>query len=198
MRLSDARPNCQSTGSLSFFSLGLALFSGACAIFAQGPRSDATAALERLRSLNGKWEGTFQWSGVRSNTGKMNASYYSTGNGSTVIENLLTEDGTPAMTTAYHLDGTDLRMTHFCAAQNQPRLKARQIDLTEGIVEFTFVDITNLRSPQAPHVVGMKMHFIDSNHIAITFDFEGDNNLSTEVIDLRRVAGRPPDPKSDR
>jgi hypothetical protein len=97
------------------------------------------AALAQLRGLAGEWEGSFEWTGARTATGKMNATYYSTGNGSAVVENL-TVDGVPSMTSVYHLDGADLRMTHYCAAQNQPRLKARQIDLAKGILDLDFVD----------------------------------------------------------
>lgn len=39
------------------------------------------AVLEKLRTLSGDWEGSFEWSGARSGKGRMNASYYSTGNG---------------------------------------------------------------------------------------------------------------------
>jgi len=109
------------------------------------------AALAQLRGLAGEWEGPLEWSGGRTDKGTMHATYYVTGNGSAVVENLGT-DGVPAMTSVYHLDGADLRMTHYCGVQNQPRLKARQIDVAKGILDFDFVDATNLRSPDAPHV----------------------------------------------
>src|SRR5438309_11983397 len=44
----------------------------------------------------------------------MNAKYYLTGNGTTVVENLIV-DGNANMTTVYHLDGADLRATHYCS-----------------------------------------------------------------------------------
>lgn len=106
----------------------------------------ASAALTQLRGLAGEWEGSYVWSGARTATGTMNVTYYETGNGSAVVENL-TVDGVPSMTSVYHLDGADLRMTHYCGAQNQPRLRARTIDLAKGILDFDFVDATNLRSP---------------------------------------------------
>src|SRR5271156_1152228 len=55
------------------------------------------AALAQLRGLAGEWEGSFEWTGARTATGKMNATYYQTGNGSAVVENL-TVDGVPSMT----------------------------------------------------------------------------------------------------
>jgi len=149
----------------------------------------AAAALEKLRALSGDWKGSFEWSGTRSDKGPMNASYYSTGNGSAVVENL-TMDGVPVMTSVYHLDGADLRMTHYCAAQNQPRLKASRIDMARGIADFALVDITNLRSPEAGHVVGLELRFLGPDHITLAFRFEGGGKSSLERIDLKRVPAK--------
>jgi hypothetical protein len=145
------------------------------------------AALAQLRALAGEWEGTLEWTGARTGTGKMNATYYQTGNGSAVVENL-TVDGVPSMTSVYHLDGGDLRMTHYCGAQNQPRLKASQIDVAKGILNFEFVDATNLRSPDAPHVFGLEMRLLSADHITVTFLFEAGGKQSREFIDLKRVS----------
>jgi len=128
------------------------------------------AALARLRTLAGEWEGTVEWTPSRTGTGPMDATYYLTGNSSAVVENL-TMGGVPTMTSVYHLDGTNLRMTHYCAAQNQPRLKAKRIDIAKGIVDFAFVDVTNLSSPEAPHVHGLEMRFLDTDHMTLTFLF---------------------------
>ena len=148
------------------------------------------AALAQLRGLAGQWEGSFEWTGARTATGKMNATYSETGNGSAVIESL-TVDGVPAMTSVYHLDGADLRMTHFCAAQNQPRLKAHQIDIAKGILDFEFVDATNLRSQDAPHVYGLEMRLLNADHVTLAFLFEGAGKRSREFIDLKRVGHKP-------
>jgi len=144
-----------------------------------------TAAFDRLSSLRGEWEGTFTWSGARNASGKMGAQYYTTGNGSALVENL-TIDGTPTMTSVYHLDGSDLRLTHFCGAQNQPRLKATAVDLDRGQITFSFVDITNLRSPTAGHVQGLEVRFLGADHVTLRFHFVADGKDSDELIDLRR------------
>jgi hypothetical protein len=112
------------------------------------------------------------------------------------VENLISE-GVPNMTSVYHLDGADLRVTHFCGAQNQPRLKAQRIDLGHGTVDFDFVDITNLRSPDAPHVHGLEIRFVDSNHVTVTFLFEGGGKESRERISLQRVEKKPARKGSD-
>jgi len=160
--------------------LALACF-GSSALFAQ--TSDKT--LEKLRSLRGDWEGTYTWSGGRNASGKMRAQYYITGNGSAVVENLIS-DGVPAMTSVYHLDGTDLRVTHFCAAGNQPRLKATTIDSDGASVTFSLVDITNLRTPASGHVEGIELKFLTPDHVTVRFRFTAGGKKSGELVDLTR------------
>jgi hypothetical protein len=153
-------------------------------------QTESAKALGEIKALTGNWNGTFQWTGGRNDSGSMNATYYVTGNGSAVVENLMNES-TPVMTSVYHLDGGDLRMTHFCGAQNQPRLKARRIDLDHGAIDFEFVDATNLRSPDAPHVHGLELHLIDPNHLTLTFLFQSGSVESREEINLKRTETRP-------
>jgi hypothetical protein len=158
--------------------------------FCEAEESNSAKAFEQLKSLAGDWEGTAEWTGARTGSYPLNAAYYVTGNGSALVENLISE-GVPNMTSVYHLDGADLRVTHFCGAQNQPRLKAQRIDLGHGTVDFDFVDITNLRSPDAPHVHGLEIHLIDSNHLTVTFRFQSGGKESRERISLQRVEKKP-------
>jgi hypothetical protein len=153
-------------------------------------QTESSKALGQIKALIGNWTGTFQWTGGRNDSGLMNATYYVTGNGSAVVENLMNES-TPVMTSVYHLDGSELRMTHFCGAQNQPRLKARRIDLDHGAIDFEFVDATNLRSPDAPHVHGLEIRLIDPNHLMLTFLFQSGSVESREEINLKRTEAKP-------
>lgn len=152
----------------------------------QGREGPAAAALARLAALAGEWEGSYEWTGGRTSHGAMNARYFTTGNGSAVVENLIT-NGVPIMTTVYHTDGPDLRMTHYCGARNQPRLKASKIDLASGALDFAFVDATNLSSPDAPHVTGFEVRFGDEDHVTLMFLFEDRGTPSRERISLQRV-----------
>lgn len=168
----------------------LAFVAGASSLGWSNVQGDSGMALTQLRGLAGDWEGSYAWSGARTATGTMSATYYDTGNGSAVVENL-TVDGVPSMTSVYHLDGTDLRVTHYCAAQNQPRLKARTIDLAKGVLDFDFVDATNLRSPDAPHVYGVEMRLLGPDHITLAFLFAAGDKRSREFIDLKRTGHGP-------
>lgn len=158
----------------------------ALACVSQAQDDSAATAFGKLKSLVGDWEGTYEWTGARIAPGSMKAAYYVTGNGSALVENLIME-GVPSMTSVYHLDGADLRMTHYCAAQNQPRLKAERTDLAHGAIDFGFVDVTNLRSADAAHVHGLELRLIDSNHITVTFLFQSGGKESRERIALKRI-----------
>ncbi|HTL79561.1 MAG TPA: hypothetical protein VL136_09155 [Candidatus Babeliales bacterium] len=170
----------------------LAIVLGCAATLAalSAEEAESSKALSEIKTLIGNWSGTFQWTGGRHDSGSMNATYYLTGNGSAVVENLMNESA-PVMTTVYHLDGRDLRMTHFCGAQNQPRLKARRINLDHGAIDFEFVDATNLRSPDAPHVHGLEIRMIDANHLTLTFLFQSGSVESREEINLKRTETQP-------
>ena len=170
---------------------GLALV---CVAHAQD--DSAVAAFGKLKVLTGDWEGTLEWTGARNGTGSMNAAYYLTGNGSALVENLIKQN-VPVMTSVYHLDGSDLRVTHYCGAQNQPRLKAKRIDLAHGAIDFGFVDITNLRSATAPHVHGLELRLTDSNHLTVTFLFQSDGRESREKIVLKRTDKKSSEKQSD-
>src|SRR5262249_54393843 len=140
----------------------------------------------RMRALAGDWEGTFEWSGGRARQGSLKASDYVTGNGSALVENLIM-DGFPTMTTVYHLDGADLRMTHYCAAKNQPRLRAGRIDEAAASVDFFFVDATNL-SANAGHVEHFFIQLVDADDVNLKFTFGGGSGKpAVESIALRRV-----------
>jgi hypothetical protein len=141
-------------------------------------------AFERLSRLVGQWKGSFQWSGGRHDSGPMVASYYLTGAGSAIVENLGT-DSTVSMTSVYHLDGPDLRMTHYCAAKNQPRLKATHGD--DRHIQFAFLDATNLASLDAPHVTGFDIQFRNDHEITLIFTFSTGGAESHERIDLTRA-----------
>jgi len=165
--------------------LWLALGCAATISALSAEQTESSKAVSQIKALIGNWSGTFQCSGGRHDSGSMNATYYLTGNGSAVVENLMNES-TPVITSIYHLDGRDLRLTHFCAAQNQPRLKARHIDLGHGAIDFEFVDATNLRSPDAPHVHGLEIRLVDADHLLLTFLFQSGSVESREEINLKR------------
>jgi hypothetical protein len=137
-----------------------------------------------IKALVGDWQGSYEWIG-KNQKGPMSATYYLTGNNTAVVEDLII-DGGVNMTTVYHIDGTDLRATHYCAAGNQPRLKATSADDDDKSLKFHMVDITNLPSPEAGHVRDLELRFTSANQITILFTFVGSGKESIERIELAR------------
>ena len=141
---------------------------------------------DRLKTLSGDWEGTFEWSEGRTGSGTLRVSYSLTGGGSALIENLIM-GGVPTMTTVYHLDGPDLRMTHYCAARNQPRLRAVRFDEGAGTAEFALVDVTNVGPKNPGHVQAFLIQLVDADHLKLRFTFGGGPARGVENIVVKRV-----------
>jgi hypothetical protein len=166
--------------------IGFLLISGCFTLLASDQGSERV--LERFKTLAGDWEGTYQWSNGRTDSGSLKATYYVTGNGSAVVENLIMGDPpTPMMTTVYHRDGADLRMTHYCATKNQPRLKAAGLEENATAIDFTFVDVTNARLGPA-YVNACHIDLSEPNRINLKFTFGGGTGKGAiENISLKRV-----------
>jgi len=67
------------------------------------------------------------------------------------------------MLTMFHLDGSDLILTHYCALGNQPRMRAEPGNDANKIV-FKFFDGTNLKSPDAQHMHQATFVLQDKDH----------------------------------
>ena len=164
--------------------LGLLLLAGSAG--AAETSAPADAAFAWLKGLIGTWHGKARWSGGRTDSYDLSAAYSATSNGSAIVENLAT-GSVPSMTSVYHEDGNELRMTHFCGVGNQPRLKASEIDEAKRRVHFKLVDITG-RTADRGHVDEVELRFPDADHLTILFTFRGSGTESLEQIDLRRAA----------
>jgi hypothetical protein len=132
-----------------FITLSLILF--AVAVPFQLVQADNSTAPDfgPLASLVGEWQG-------KDPEGKpMTASYQWTGNGTTLVETMMT---------MYHADKTGLMLTHYCKLGNQPRMRADITRDDAGTLTFSFVDITNLAQPTDPHMHKVSFTFQDQDH----------------------------------
>jgi hypothetical protein len=94
--------------------------------------------------------------------------------------------GTPyEMVTMFHMDGSDLLATHYCGAHNQPRFRFVS-GPDPNVVAFKFKDATNLSSPTAPHMVGVKITLLDPNHHFEDWTFLENGKTSTSRFDFHR------------
>ena len=150
------------------------------------PTTDHIHIYEKLKSLEGEWSGTYAWTGDKSGSGEIYARYYLTGFNSAIVEDLMDENGVVSMTSVYHLDHNDLRMTHYCAANNHPRLKAIVSDAQS--VKFEMVDITNLKTgpENHGHVYEVRLEFAGNDRLDIFFSFDQEGKKSLETVNLSR------------
>jgi hypothetical protein len=138
-----------------------------------------SAGFEKMKTLVGDWTAA---SGSEGHDAKVQVSYALTSAGSAVMETLQTEHG--AMVTMYHPDGEAVMMTHYCAAGNQPRMRAQGTGDKE--LAFSFVDATNLSSPEAMHMHDLKITFDDADHITQEWTTSAGGKKTPVVFKLER------------
>ncbi len=147
-----------------------------------GGAAQADPRFERLKALAGVWVGEAVLGDWKDST---QVTYRVTGAGSALMEVLF--EGTPhEMVTIYHLDGPDLVLTHYCAAGNQPHMKAAAGG-DPNVLRFDFVRATNLASADAMHMHDAVIRFVDANHLESTWtSYHGGKPAGEAIFRLRR------------
>jgi hypothetical protein len=144
-------------------------------------RSPGQLAFERLCALAGSWEG-------RSSAGWISRCELEViARGSALLErtNFEAHPG-ETMLTLFHKDGSELVLTHYCVAGNQPRLVASEIG--EGELRFTFRDATNLASREHGHMGEALIRLEGSDAFSSQWSFQQAGKTSwMEEIRYRRL-----------
>ena len=142
-------------------------------------QSPAQAGFEKLKTLVGSWEG-------QTTDGRpVTVSYKLVSAGSALVETI-GPGVEPEMVTVYHQDGGRLLLTHYCAAQNQPRMASTPSagDIRE--LTFSFLDATNLAGPDAGHMHKVVLTFDDGNHITQQWTWREKGQEKVETFRLAR------------
>jgi len=157
--------------------IAMFLLATATTLFAQ---TDAQKSFAELKSLTGQWEG-------KTSKGEpLQVNFRITGNGSAVMNEILTPHLDHDMITMINLDGNDrLLVTHYCSAGNQPRMAASGSPDGKTIT-FKFVDATNLSSPDTGHMDHVVITVLDENHHTEEWVFADHGKQKTELFDLKR------------
>jgi YD repeat-containing protein len=94
--------------------------------------------------------------------------------------------GTPhEMITMFHMDKSDLLATHYCAAHNQPRLRAVPSN-KPGEVAFEFKDGTNIR-PGDGYMRQLAITFVNANHHNETWGYDNQGKIVAATFNMTRV-----------
>ena len=152
----------------------------------------ALFALPALSSSTSKSQPEFEhmkllagdWTGKTSNGTMIRYNYKIVSAGSAVMESI--DEGGSQMVTLYYLDGDRLMLTHFCSANNQPRMQSDAATSTPDAIKFTFVDVTNLPSPDAGHMQGHVLTWKDANHIIQQWTWREKGQERVESFELHR------------
>lgn len=151
---------------------------------AELPKSPAAMQFKRLAAALGAWQ-------AKGPDGKPILAWYKLIAGGTVLHQTMRFGDEPEMVSVWHLNGKHLDMTHYCSANNQPRMRAvpetakKPEDLKA--VEFAYVDATNLESPEASRMSNMKLVIEDADHITEYWTWEEKGKKQTIDIKYARV-----------
>jgi len=130
-------------------SLALALSAGSAAAQGKGQ-----AGFDKLKTLVGEWEG-------QSEDGVPSRASYQLISGGTALMETYEPGGEPPMVTIYAVDGDRVALTHYCSANNQPRMESPPIEGEPQRLAFAFTGGTNLASADTPHIDSLVLTFED-------------------------------------
>lgn len=141
-----------------------------------GINAGATAGndFDRLKTLEGRWEAT-------TSEGKTPITFQVISNGSALLETIANEN----MVSVYHLDGNAILMTHYCAAGNQPRMRAQGV--RGDALAFQLVDVANLKNKSDGHMQRLVIKFQDADHVTQDWTWKEGGKETTTTFQLQRV-----------
>ena len=148
---------------------------------------EAKTAFERLKTLAGEWRGksTKGW------TEKIQ--YDVIAGGSVLMERSFGAHPNEWMTTMIHLDGDRLLLTHYCIAQNQPRLVATKVSGDGSQITFEFLDGTNLKSRDQGHMDKVVFNVLSKDRFTAKWSWyqDGKESWMEEIEHRREVKAEP-------
>ena len=138
---------------------------------------DARAAFKRIKTLAGTWKcqtsdeekADHGKAKDEDHKGEAPVVYKLTGAGSALVETQF-PGSNHEMVSVYHLDGEDLRMTHYCAAGNQPRVKLDRANSKPDELIFVFDGGTNLDPAKDMHIHGVKITFHEDGKVTSAWE----------------------------
>ena len=143
-------------------------------------QTKAGSAYEKMKMLEGEWQGT------SSDGSPITVSYKVMSAGSALVETLEPPMGESSMVTVYHLDGDNLMMTHYCSAQNQPRMRAKPVSGDVEKIDFSFIDATSLAKPTDGHMHKLVVTFVDNAHFTQQWTFAQEGKEKPETFSFER------------
>jgi hypothetical protein len=135
-------------------------------------QTDAQKSFDKLKTLAGSWEGHVTTSPQQAEIeGKlMQVSLRTTSMGHTLMHEMTGSGRPDDPITMIVVDGDRLLLTHYCDADNRPRMVGK-MSPDGKTVEFDFLDVTG--NLQYGHMQHAKFTIIDENHHTEDWTFAG-------------------------
>jgi hypothetical protein len=169
--------------SLMALALAITLYlasSGMVSAQAAKDTANATQAFDKLKTLAGHWEAT-------TDKGKVTTSFELVSGGTALVEHM-SMAGEKEMLTVYFIDGDRLLLTHYCEAGNQPRMQAAAFDPKSSVIDFGFIDATNMPDANAGHMHHVTVKLNSPSELAEDWTFyQGGKASMTVPILYHRV-----------
>ena len=138
----------------------------------------ANAGFEKMKTLVGDWKGK------TAEGADISVTYRLVAAGSAIEEHISFAD----MITMYHVNGKNLMLTHYCAAGNQPRMKAAPFKDGDNTLAFVFFDATNLPDKKAMYMHDVTFTFVDADHLVATWThYDGGKDAGKVAMKMERV-----------
>ena len=146
------------------------------------PSKTFSSEFNKMKSLAGTWKGMMK---MGDKTMPMNVSYKVSSAGSSIVET--TFPGQPnEMVSIYTEVKGKVKMTHFCAMQNQPTLSLK--GSTKDSLDFDYVSGTNIDEKKDAHMRSLSLKFKNKNSIEQHWtQFKDGKSAGINVIKLSRV-----------
>jgi hypothetical protein len=153
-----------------------------CLTFCARPAAAQTkesAGFAKMKTLVGEWEG-------KAEDGKAIQVSYRLVSGGTALMEMIHPADEADMVTVYTADGDRVAVTHYCSANNQPRMQTAPISSSPQKLEFSFVGATNLAGPTAGHMHHLAVKFENNDHFTQNWTWRDNGKDKIETFHLVR------------
>ncbi len=172
----------KSSSSLSILSLAMLL---ACAGVASAGEQSAHDAFDRLKALEGTWQGTA--SGGDEAEDSVTHVFEVSAAGTVVMETMNPDQPDHEMINMYHLDGDELVLTHYCAGGNQPTMQLAQPASADDM-RFDFTGGTNLDPATDEHIHAAHLVIVDAGTLESSWTgYKGGKEAGVTTFVLKRT-----------
>ena len=159
--------------------LSVCLLGCALGVRPAAAQTHGSPGFDKMKVLVGEWEG-------KAADGKVaQVSYKLVSSGTALMESLQPE-GESEMVTMYTADGKRVAVTHYCSANNQPRMQTIPLSASPQKLDFTYVGVTNLASPSAGHMNRLVVAFQDDDHFSQDWTWKEPGKEKVETFHFTR------------